>query len=207
MAGGAGMLAAVRAAAALGIRSNIVAIVPAVENMPSGAAYRPGDVLRMMSGKTVEVLSTDAEGRLILADAITFAKKRYRPAVILDAATLTGACVVALGSVTMAMMGNDEKVLGQMREASAASGERAWELPLHEEYLEQIKREIGDLKNSGGPEAGAITAGYFLKEFAGETPWVHLDIAGVAWREKEKMGDAPRPTGGAGRLLGGFPRG
>src|SRR3990172_2971898 len=194
MAGGAGMLDAVRAAAALGIRRNIVAIVPAVENMPSGAAYRPGDVLRMMSGKTVEVLSTDAEGRLILADAIRFEKKRYRPAVILDAATLTGACVVALGSVTMAMMGNDAKVLGQMREASAASGERAWELPLHEEYFEQIKSDIGDLKNIGGPEAGAITAGYFLKEFAGETPWVHLDIAGVAWREKEKMGYAPGPT-------------
>jgi leucyl aminopeptidase len=206
MAGGAGMLAAVRAAAALGIRRNIVAIVPAVENMPSGAAYRPGDVLRMMSGKTVEVLSTDAEGRLILADAITFAKKRYRPAVILDAATLTGACVVALGSVTMAMMGNDAKVLGQMREASAASGERAWELPLHEEYFEQIKSDIGDLKNIGGPEAGAITAGYFLKEFAGETPWVHLDIAGVAWREKEKMGYAPGPTGVPVRLLVEFLR-
>ena len=206
MAGGAGMLAAVRAAAALGIRRNIVAIVPAVENMPSGAAYRPGDVLRMMSGKTVEVLSTDAEGRLILADAITFAKKRYRPDVILDAATLTGSCVVALGSVTMGMMGNDAKVLARMREASAASGERAWELPLHEEYLEQIKSDIADLKNIGGPEAGAITAGYFLKEFAGETPWVHLDIAGVAWREKEKMGYAPGPTGVPVRLLVEFLR-
>ena len=201
MAGGAGMLAAVRAAAALGIRRNIVAIVPAVENMLSGNAYRPGDVLRMMSGKTVEVLSTDAEGRLILADAITFAIKRYRPDVILDAATLTGSCVVALGSVTMGMMGNDAKVLGRMREASEVSGERAWELPLHEEYFEQIKSDIADLKNIGGPEAGAITAGYFLKEFAGETPWVHMDIAGVAWREKEKMGYAPGPTGVPVRLL------
>jgi leucyl aminopeptidase len=201
MAGGAGMLATVRAAAALGMRRNIVAIVPAVENMPSGDAYRPGDVLRMMSGKTVEVLSTDAEGRLILADAITFAIKRYRPDVILDAATLTGSCVVALGSVTMGMMGNDAKVLGRMREASEVSGERAWELPLHEEYFEQIKSDIADLKNIGGPEAGAITAGYFLKEFAGETPWVHMDIAGVAWREKEKMGYAPGPTGVPVRLL------
>ncbi len=201
MAGGAGMLATVRAVAALGIRRNVVAIVPAVENMPSGNAYRPGDVLRMMSGKTVEVLSTDAEGRLILADAITFARKRYRPDLILDAATLTGSCVVALGSVTMGMMGNDAKVLGWMREASEVSGERAWELPLHEEYFEQIKSDIADLRNIGGPEAGAITAGYFLKEFAGETPWVHMDIAGVAWREKEKMGYAPGPTGVPVRLL------
>lgn len=201
MAGGAGMLATVRAAAALGIRRNVVAIVPAVENMPSGNAYRPGDVLRMMSGKTVEVLSTDAEGRLILADAITFAIKRYRPDLILDAATLTGSCVVALGSVTMGMMGNDAGVLARMREAAAASGERAWELPLYEEYFEQIKSDIADLKNIGGPEAGAITAGYFLKEFAGETPWVHMDIAGVAWREKEKMGYASGPTGVPVRLL------
>ncbi len=201
MAGGAGMLAAVRAAAALGIRKNIVGIVPAVENMPSGTAYRPGDVLRMMSGKTVEVLSTDAEGRLILADAITFAKKRYRPEAIIDAATLTGACVVALGSVTMGVMGNDPKVLARVREASDASGERVWELPLYEEYVEQLKSDIADLKNIGGPEAGAITAGCFLKEFAGDTSWVHMDIAGVAWREKEKMGYAPGPTGVPVRLL------
>ncbi len=206
MAGGAGMLATVRAAAALGIRRNVVAIVPAVENMPSGDAYRPGDVLRMMSGKTVEVLSTDAEGRLILADSITFAIKRYRPDVILDAATLTGSCVVALGSVTMGMMGNDEGVLARMREAAADSGEPAWELPLHEEYFEQIKSDIADIKNIGGAEAGAITAGYFPKEFAGETPWVHMDIAGVAWMEKEKMGYAPGPTGVPVRILVEFLR-
>ncbi len=201
MAGGAGMLAAIRAAASLGIPRNIVAVVPAVENMPSGKAYRPGDVIRMMSGKTVEVLSTDAEGRLILADAISYARKRYRPIAMVDAATLTGACVVALGSVTMGMMGNDEKLLARMKEASASSGEKAWELPLDEEYFEQIKSDIGDLKNIGGPEAGTITAGYFLKEFAGDTPWVHLDIAGVAWREKDRMGYAPGPTGAPVRLL------
>jgi len=201
MAGGAGMLAAIRAAASLGIPRNIVAVVPAVENMPSGTAYRPGDVIRMMSGKTVEVLSTDAEGRLILADALAYARKRYRPVAMVDAATLTGACVVALGSVTMGMMGNDDKILSRMKEASASSGEKAWELPLHEEYFEQIKSDIGDLKNIGGPEAGTITAGYFLKEFAGDTPWVHLDIAGVAWREKDRMGYAPGPTGAPVRLL------
>jgi len=169
--------------------------------MPSGTAYRPGDVLRMMSGTTVEVLSTDAEGRLILADAITFAKKRYRPEAIVDAATLTGACVVALGSVTMGMMGNDRNLMARMKEAVAASFERAWELPLHPEYRDQLKSDVADLKNIGGAEAGAITAGYFLKEFAGDTPWVHLDIAGVAWMEKEKMGYLPGATGVPVRLL------
>jgi leucyl aminopeptidase len=201
MAGGAAMLATIRAAAALRIPANVVAVVPAVENMPSGKAFRPGDVLRTMSGKTVEVLSTDAEGRLILADAISFARKKYRPAALIDAATLTGACVVALGSVTMGLMGNDESLLSRVAAASEASGEKAWRLPLHEEYFEQIKSDIGDLKNIGGPEAGTITAGYFLKEFAGDTPWVHLDIAGVAWREKERMGYAPGPTGAPVRLL------
>lgn len=201
MAGAAGMLATVRAASALGIRRNVVAVVPAVENMPSGTAYRPGDVLRMMSGTTVEILSTDAEGRLILADAITFAKRRYRPEVLVDAATLTGSCVVALGSVTMGMMGNDENLVARMKEASRASFERAWELPLHPEYRDQLKSDVADLKNIGGAEAGVITAGYFLKEFAGETPWVHMDIAGVAWMEKEKMGYLPGPTGVPTRML------
>ncbi len=201
MAGGAGMLATLRACAALGIRRNIVAVVPAAENMPSGAAYRPGDVLRMMSGKTVEILSTDAEGRLLLADAMEYAVRNYKPKAMIDAATLTGACIVALGSVNVGMMGNDESLLARMKEASASSGEKAWELPLHEEYLEQIKSEIGDLKNIGGAEAGTITAGYFLKEFAGETPWIHLDIAGTAWFEKEKRGYAPGPSGVPVRLL------
>jgi len=201
MAGGAGMLATLRAAAATGIRRNLVAVVPCVENMPSGTAYRPGDVLRMMSGKTVEILSTDAEGRLILADAMTYTVRKYRPKEMLDAATLTGACVVALGSVNIGMMGNDEGMLSRMKAASAASGEKAWELPLHEEYLEQIKSDIGELKNVGGAEAGAITAGRFLQEFAGGTPWVHFDIAGTAWVEKEKRGYPPGPSGAPVRLL------
>jgi leucyl aminopeptidase len=201
MAGGAGMLATLRAVAALGLPLNVVAVVPAVENMPSGTAFRPGDVLRTMSGKTVEVLSTDAEGRLILCDALTFVRERYAPAAMVDAATLTGACVVALGSVAMGLMGNDPALVAKLKDASAASGEKAWELPLHEEYFEQIKSDIGELKNIGGGEAGTITAGYFLKEFAGDTPWVHLDIAGVAWREKDRMGYAPGPTGAPVRLL------
>ncbi len=201
MAGGAAMLSALRAAASLGIRKNLVAVVPAVENMPSGTAYRPGDVLRMMSGKTVEILSTDAEGRLILADAMTYAVRKYRPKEMVDAATLTGACVVALGSVNIGMMGNDEGLLSRMKAASAASGEKAWELPLHEEYFDQIKSEIGELKNIGGGEAGTITAGRFLQEFVGGTPWVHFDIAGTAWVEKEKRGYAPGPSGAPVRLL------
>lgn len=201
MAGAAGMLATLRAAAALDLPLNVVALVPAVENMPSGTAFRPGDVIRMMSGKTVEVLSTDAEGRLILADAMTYARERYAPAAMIDAATLTGACVVALGSVAMGLMGSDEALVSKLKEASAASGEKAWELPLFEEYFEQIKSDIGELKNIGGGEAGTITAGYFLKEFAGDTPWAHFDIAGVAWREKERMGYAPGPTGSPVRLL------
>ena len=204
MAGGAGMLSTLRACAALGVRRNVVAVVPAVENMPSGTAYRPGDVLRMMSGKTVEVLSTDAEGRLILADAMTYALRKYKPEAMIDAATLTGACVVALGSVNIGMMGNDEALLARMKSASSSSGEKAWELPLHEEYFEQIKSDIGDLKNIGGGEAGTITAGYFLKEFAGDTPWVHFDIAGTAWVEKEKRGYAPGPSGAPVRLLAEF---
>jgi leucyl aminopeptidase len=204
MAGGAGMLATLRACAALGLRRNVVAVVPAAENMPSGTAYRPGDVLRTLSGKTVEVLSTDAEGRLILADAMTYALRKYEPEAMIDAATLTGACVVALGSVNIGMMGNDGALLSRMKSASAASGEKAWELPLHEEYFEQIKSEIGDLKNIGGPEAGTITAGYFLREFAGDTPWVHFDIAGTAWVEKEKRGYAPGPSGAPVRILAEF---
>jgi leucyl aminopeptidase len=201
MAGGAGMLATLRAAAALGIRRNIVAVVPCVENMPSGTAYRPGDVLRMLSGKTVEILSTDAEGRLILADAMTYAVRKYKPREMVDAATLTGACVVALGSVNMGMMGNDEAMLSRMKAASAASGEKAWELPLDEEYFDQIRSDIGELKNIGGGEAGTITAGRFLQEFTGDTPWVHFDIAGTAWMEKEKRGYAPGPSGAPVRLL------
>ncbi len=201
MAGGAAMLATIRGAAALGIRRNLVAVVPSVENMPSGTAYRPGDVLRLMSGKTVEILSTDAEGRLILADAMTYAVRKYKPGEMIDAATLTGACIVALGSVNMGMMGSDEGMISRMKAASAASEEKAWELPLHEEYFEQIKSDIGELKNVGGGEAGTITAGRFLQEFTGGTPWVHFDIAGTAWVEKEKRGYAPGPSGAPVRLL------
>jgi leucyl aminopeptidase len=201
MAGGAAVLGAVRAAAALSLPVNVAAVVPMVENMPSGTAYRPGDVLRTLAGKTVEVLNTDAEGRLILADALHYARKTYRPAAMVDAATLTGACTVALGTVAMALMGNDPSLVSRLKEASARCGEKAWELPMYDEFRDQIKGDSGDIKNTGGPEAGTITAGWFLREFAGDTPWAHLDIAGVAWREKDRMGYAPGPTGAPVRLL------
>jgi leucyl aminopeptidase len=201
MAGGASMLGAMRAIAQLKPPIPVTAFVPCVENMPGSKAQRPGDIVTAMSGKTIEVLSTDAEGRLILADALTYARKQYAPAEMIDAATLTGACVVALGSVAMGLMGNDAGLVDNLKEASAASGEKAWELPLHEEYFEQIKSDIGEIKNTGGPEAGTITAGCFLKEFAADTPWAHFDIAGVAWREKDRMGYAPGPTCAPVRLL------
>ncbi|RMG61085.1 MAG: leucyl aminopeptidase [Deltaproteobacteria bacterium] len=201
MAGAACALGVIKAASELGLKRNVVAVVPVAENMPSGNAYRPGDVIRMMSGKTVEVLTTDAEGRLILADAITYARKKVGVSAIVDVATLTGACVVALGGLAMGMMGNDRSLLDAFRQASDRSGERAWELPLYEEYGDQLRSEVADLKNIGGPEAGAITAGFFLKHFAEDTPWVHLDIAGVAWTEKERLGYAPGATGAGVRLI------
>ncbi len=201
MAGAAAVLGTIRALSRLEAKANVVAVVPVAENMPSGSAYRPGDVIKTMAGKTVEVLSTDAEGRIVLADAIWYARKKENPRSIVDIATLTGACVVALGSLAMGMMGNDRKMIKAFLEASKRSGERAWELPLYEEYGEQIKSSVADLKNIGGHEGGAITAGYFLKHFVGDTPWVHLDIAGVAWMEKEKMGYLPGATGAGVRLI------
>lgn len=201
MAGAAAALGTLKAISSLGVRKNVLVVVPVAENMPSGTAYRPGDVIEMMSGKTVEVLTTDAEGRLILADAIHFAKTKFGAKAIIDIATLTGACVVALGSISMGMMGNDRGLLDKFAEASIKSGERSWELPLFEEYGEQIKSEVADIKNLGGPEAGAITAGYFLSHFVGDIPWVHLDIAGVAWRDKEHMGYMPGATGAGVRLV------
>jgi leucyl aminopeptidase len=201
MAGAASALGVIKAVSLLGVRRNVVAVVPVAENMPSGSAYRPGDVIQTMSGKTVEVLSTDAEGRLVLADAIWYAKKKVGAAMIVDVATLTGACVVALGGLAMGVMGNERDVIDHILKASEESGERAWELPLYEEYGEQIKSQIADIKNIGGHEAGAITAGYFLKHFAGDTPWVHFDIAGVAWMEKERLGFLPGATGAGVRLI------
>jgi leucyl aminopeptidase len=199
MSGGAAVLGAMEAVGALGMELNVVALVPATENLPGGDAYKPGDVLRMHSGKTVEIVTTDAEGRLILADALSYAR-RYEPAAVIDCATLTGACHVALGDHASGLMGNDEDLIAEVQTAGETTGERAWPLPLFEEYTEQIKGDVADIKNSGGRYGGALTAGAFLKEFA-DYSWAHLDIAGTAYGKK---GDAYTPKGATGapaRLL------
>lgn len=180
MCGGAGVLGAMQAIGELGVKANVVGIVPSSENLLGGRAMKPGDVFRAASGKTIEVVNTDAEGRLILADALHYAK-RFDPAAIVDAATLTGACVVALGHQTSGVMGNDDALVEELRRAGDRSGERCWPLPMLDEYREQIRSDYADLKNSGGRPAGAITAGWFLREFVGDVPWAHLDVAGTAY--------------------------
>ena len=200
MAGGAAVIAAIRAAAELKLPVNIVGLVPAAENLPSGKAYRPGDILKSLSGQTIEIITTDAEGRLILADALTYAG-RYKPAVIIDLATLTGACVIALGEHVIGMMGNDAELKEKIRAAAEYTAERVWELPLWEEYDEMIKSDTADYKNSGGRWGGAITAAAFLEKFVGDHHWVHLDIAGPAWLTSE-MPYIPKGASGVGvRLL------
>jgi len=185
MSGGAAVLAVIRAAAELGLPLNLVGLVPATENLPGGRAYKPGDVLKSMSGQTIEVISTDAEGRLILADALTYAG-RFKPKAIIDMATLTGACIIALGDDVIGMMGTDASLKDSLRKAADETGEKLWELPIWDDYAELIKSDVADMKNTGGRAGGAITAAVFLGKFVGDTPWVHLDIAGPAWLNKEK---------------------
>jgi leucyl aminopeptidase len=200
MSGAAATLATMQVIAQLKPRINLIGLMPTVENMPSGRAYKPGDVLRAMSGKTIEVVNTDAEGRLILADAISYAR-RLGATRIIDLATLTGACSIALGSVNVAILGNDQGFIDDMRKAGREVGERLWQLPMDQEYRELIKSDIADIKNSAGRYGGTITAAYFLREFAEETPWVHLDIAGTAWENDRKPHQAKGPTGVAIRTL------
>ena len=194
MGGGAAVLGAMRALAALKPSIPVTALVPAVENMPGSKAQRPGDIVTALSGKTIEVLNTDAEGRLILADALTYAN-RLGCTHLVDAATLTGAIGVALGTVRAGAFTNDDGFLNKVLEASQAEGERMWHMPLDEDYKEQLKSAFADLQNIGGRAGGAITAAWFLREFAGETPWVHLDIASVAWLDDAKPHLAKGPTG------------
>ena len=200
MSGAAATLAAMRAIAQLKPRCNVIGLMPASENMPSGRAYKPGDILRAMSGKTIEVINTDAEGRLILADAISYARKLGATRII-DLATLTGAVSIALGSVNVAILGNDQAFVDEVRGAAKEVGERFWQLPLDQDYREMIKSDIADIKNSAGRNAGTITAAYFLREFAEDTSWVHLDIAGTAWENERKPHMAKGPTGIAIRTL------
>jgi leucyl aminopeptidase len=186
MSGAAAVLGTVQAAATLKLPVRVVGIIAATENMPSGTAQKPGDVLKTLSGKTVEVLNTDAEGRLVLADCLHYAK-RYKPDCVLDIATLTGACVVALGGEAIGLMTNDDRLAFRIEEAGRATFERVWRLPLWEEYGPAMKSDIADLRNvTNTGEAGTITAAKFLEEFAEGMRWAHLDIAGTAWIEKEK---------------------
>ncbi|HVJ07944.1 MAG TPA: leucyl aminopeptidase [Acidisarcina sp.] len=194
MAGGASMIGAMRAIAALKPKVKVVAVVCATENMPSGKAYKPGDVVIAMSGKAIEVINTDAEGRMVLADGLAYAKK-LGATHLLDAATLTGACVVALASINAGVFSNDDEAYQHFTDALAVSGERFWRLPVEEEYRDLIRSNIGDILNTGGRWGGAITAAMFLKEFAEDTPWLHLDIAGVAWMEEQKPWIAKGPSG------------
>jgi leucyl aminopeptidase len=200
MAGGAAMLGAMRAIALLKPKVRVIAVICAAENMPSGTAQKPGDVQTAMPsgpgkpGKTIEIINTDAEGRLVLADGLTYARQLGATHLI-DAATLTGACVVALGHVNAGVFSNDEETYGKFNAALATSGENFWRLPLGEEYAEQIKSDIGDIKNTGGRWGGACTAAEFLKVFVEDTPWIHLDIAGMAWVEESKPYMAKGPSG------------
>jgi len=199
MHGAASVIGTMYTIAKIGLKRNVVGLVPSTENMPSGTAYVPGDILTFMNGKTAEIDNTDAEGRLILADALCYAD-RYKPIVVIDLATLTGACVVALGTVTTGMMGTDDKTKNRLRAAADSTNEYVCELPLYEEYNEQISSDYADIKNSGGRNAGAITAALFLKHFV-SYPWVHLDIAGTGMHSKPSY---YTPVGGTGvgvRLL------
>jgi leucyl aminopeptidase len=183
MAGAATMLAAMRAIAKLKPKVNVIAAIPSAENLPSGSAIRPGDVLRHRGGKTSEVLNTDAEGRLVLADALAYLAEK-KPRLIVDAATLTGACMIALGDELWGVMGNDRDVVRQLLEAGEEAGEPGWELPLWTSYRKQIDSNVADVKNIGERYGGAITAALFLNEFVGDVPWAHMDIAGTAFSEK-----------------------
>lgn len=200
MAGGAAVMAALSAIAQLRLRLNVVALVPCTENLPSGEALKPGDVLTAMNGKTIEIISTDAEGRLVLADALSYAGKLGARRIV-DVATLTGSCHVALGDDCSGVLGNNQGLVDKLIAASAVAGELMWQLPMYEQAKEQLKSEVADIKNIGGKWGGAITAAHFLAEFVGDTPWVHLDIAGTSQSEKERGYMAKGATGVAVRTL------
>jgi len=200
MTGGATVMGAMRAIAQLKPSISILGVIPCAENLPSGKATKPGDVVRAMTGKTIEVINTDAEGRLVLADAIAYAKKLGATKII-DMATLTGAVIVALGDVNTAILGTDQELINEVIAAGKEIGEKFWQLPLDKEYSKQIKSDIADIKNVGGRKAGTITAAAFLKEFADGVYWAHLDIAGTAWGEDAKPYRSKGPTGVAVRTL------
>ncbi len=196
--GGCTVLAIMRAVASMKLAVNVVGIVPSVENMPSSTSYRPGDIIRMYNGKTVEVLNTDAEGRMILADALAYGINMYSPKAVIDLATLTGAAIIALGANVAAVVGSNKQLIDRLRKLSDETGERMWDLPLYDEYHEQIKSIYADIKNIGGRPGGAITAAAFLSNFINDVPWLHIDIAGTAWTQDGTYEKSYNPKGATG---------
>lgn len=202
--GAAAVLGTMKLVSELGLRKHVVGIMALTENLPGGNAYKPGDILKHYNGRTSEIISTDAEGRLVLADALSYGLEKYSPSRIIDLATLTGACVIALGNNYAGMMGNDDSFQKEMVDASRNTWEKLWRLPLDEDFKEQIRSKVADIKNTGGRPGGAETAAAFLSNFVGETPWVHLDIAGTAWTQEKTVKADYLPEGATGfgvRLL------
>jgi len=193
MAGAASVLGTMKAISELALPANVIGLIPTVENMPGGNASRPGDIVTSMSGQTIEILNTDAEGRLILCDALTYAE-RFEPACVIDIATLTGACVIALGHVASGMFANDDGLARDLLSAGQNAYDRAWRLPLWDDYQEQLKSPFADMANIGGRPAGTITAACFLSRFAKKYHWAHLDVAGTAWKSGDKKGSTGRPV-------------
>ena len=193
MSGAASVLGTIKAVAEMNLPINVVGIIPATENMPGGSATKPGDVVTSMSGQTIEVLNTDAEGRLILCDALTYAE-RYEPKVVIDIATLTGACVIALGNIATGLMSNDEELAQELITAGEQSADRVWQLPLWDDYQELLKSNFADMANIGGRAGGTITAACFLSRFTKKYQWAHLDIAGTAWKSGKEKGSTGRPV-------------
>ena len=193
MAGGASVFGAVQAACELELPINLIGVVPASENLPDGDANKPGDILKSLSGQTIEILNTDAEGRLILCDALTYSE-RFEPELVIDIATLTGACVVALGKHPSGLFTADDAVAAEVTEAGEAAWDRAWRLPLWEDYQTQLDSNFADMANIGGRDGGAITAACFLARYTKAYPWAHLDIAGTAWVSGKEKGGTGRPV-------------
>jgi leucyl aminopeptidase len=193
MCGAASVLGTMKAVGEMKLALNVVGVIPTTENMPGGRATRPGDIVKSLSGQTVEILNTDAEGRLILCDALTYVE-RYEPAAVIDIATLTGACVIALGHVAAGLFSNDDALAREVTTAADTAYDRVWHLPLWDDYQEQLKSNFADFANIGGRPAGAVTAACFLARFAGKFKWAHLDIAGIAWRSGKEKGSTGRPV-------------
>jgi leucyl aminopeptidase len=197
--GGCTVLGIMKAASDLKLPVNLVGIIPSVENMPGGESYRPGDVIRLFGGKTAEILNTDAEGRVILADALAYGVKLYQPSEIMDFATLTGACIVALGANVAGLVSNNKRITEKLKSSSSRTSEQIWQLPIDDDFMEMIKSDVADIKNIGvGRAAGTITAAAFLANAVGNTPWAHFDIAGTAWIQTGTKPKSYNPKGATG---------